>query len=102
MPAALHTLAHVNIEVQWTYGVGNQPAATTDEQELTAALVNANVAIDMFVDSDQTIAQNSSTAKYEVMVWFADFGSAAQPIGLEQGVVTSQIVNGTTLYVLQM
>jgi hypothetical protein len=100
LPAALQSLQHVNLDLQWTYGVGNETAASTDVQGLSKNSVNTNVAIDMFLDSDPTNAQNSSKAKYEVMVWFADFGSAAQPIGLAQGTVSTQVLNGTTLLVL--
>jgi hypothetical protein len=100
LPAALQNLQHVNLDVQWTYGLGNETAASTDVQGLSQNSVNTNVAIDMFLDSDPTNAQNSSNAKYEVMVWFADFGPAAQPIGLAQGMVSTQVLNGTTLLVL--
>jgi len=86
--------------MQWTYGVGNDAAVTTDVQELTQNLVNANVAIDMFVDSNKSNSQNNTEAKYEVMVWFAVFGAAAQPIGLDQGVVSTQAIDGITLLVL--
>jgi hypothetical protein len=99
LPVTLQRLQHVNLDVHWTYGVGNETAASTDVQALTADLVNANVALDMFLDSDQTNAQNSTTAKHEVMVWLADFGAAAQPLGLAQGVVATQVLNGTTLLV---
>jgi hypothetical protein len=51
----------------------------------------------MFFDSDKTNAGNSTLAKYEVMIWFADFGSSAQPIGLSAGAVTTKTLNGTTL-----
>jgi len=103
LPATLQTLGQVNFDVHWTYGLGNDAAAVTDVQALTGDLLNGNVAIDMFLDSDQTNAQNSTTAKYEVMVWFADFGSAAQPIGLDKGIVSTQVLNGTTfnLYAAQ-
>jgi hypothetical protein len=97
LPAGLRSLELVNFELQWTYGVGNEAAASTDVQQLTDNLVNANVAIDMFVDSDPTNAQSSTKAQYEIMVWFADFGSAAQPLGLDQGVVSTQVLDGTTL-----
>jgi hypothetical protein len=92
----------MNLEVDWTYAVGDEPAALTDVQALTGVALNGNVAIDMFLDSDPTNAQNNSKAKYEVMVWFADFGAAAQPIGLANKVVTTLVVNGTSLSVSQL
>lgn len=95
-PATVQSLSQIGLDVQWTYGVGNNTASTTDEAALDAATLNANVAVDMFFDSNKFISSNSSKATYEVMVWFADFGSAAQPIGLAAGVVTTETVNGTT------
>lgn len=96
LPATLQTVSQMNLGLEWSYAVGNEPAASTDAQALTGVDLNGNVAIDMFIDSDKTSAQNSSKAKYEVMVWFADFGAAAQPIGQEKGVAATQQVNGTT------
>ena len=83
--------------MHWTYGVGDEAAASTDAQALSQNLLNGNAAFDMFIDSDQNNAENSTKAKYEVMVWFADFGAAAQPIGQDKGVVSTQVLNGTTL-----
>ncbi|ERS99624.1 uncharacterized protein SPSK_09381 [Sporothrix schenckii 1099-18] len=95
-PATVESLVHIDLDVEWTYGVGNKTAATTDESGLTADNVNANVAVDMFLDKDQTKSGDSSKAAYEVMVWFADFGAAAQPIGLATGALTTEVLNGTT------
>jgi hypothetical protein len=95
-PATVKSLAHIELDFEWTYGVGNNSAATTDESALTTDTLNANVAVDMFLDSDKESSTNSSAAAYEVMVWFADFGAAAQPIGLSSGAVTTETINGTT------
>lgn len=95
-PATVQSLAQIGLDVEWTYGMGNKSASTTDETALTADSVNANVAVDMFLDKDSTSSGNSSKALYEVMVWFADFGAAAQPIGLSDGAVTTEVLNGTT------
>ncbi|CAK7227555.1 hypothetical protein SBRCBS47491_006609 [Sporothrix bragantina] len=95
-PATVQSLAQIGLDVQWTYGVGNETTKTTDETALTADTLNANVAVDMFLDSDKTSSGNSSKALYEVMVWFADFGAAAQPIGLADGAVTTETINGTS------
>lgn len=46
-------------------------------------LLNANVAMDMFMDSDQKKAQDSADASHEIMVWFAAIGPATQPIGFD-------------------
>ncbi len=95
-PATIKSLSEIGIDMQWTYGLGNDTAATTDQASLDAESLNANVAIDMFFDSNKASSGNSSEAAYEVMVWFADFGAAAQPIGLAAGAVTTETVNGTT------
>jgi hypothetical protein len=100
LPATLQTLSQMYLELEWSYAVGNEPAASTDAQALTGVDLNGNVAIDMFIDSDKTSAQDSNKAKYEVMVWFADFGAAAQPIGQAKGVAATHQVNGTTLFVI--
>jgi hypothetical protein len=97
LPIELDKMTQVDLDLHWTYGVGNTVAASTDQASLTAENLQTNVAIDMFLDSDQTKASNSTLAKYEVMVWFADYGSSAQPIGLSSGAVTSKTLNGTTL-----
>ena len=93
----IDTLQRIDLATEWTYGVGNEPVAKTDEADLTLNNVQTNVAVDMFLDADKTAAQNSSKAQYEVMVWLADFGDAAQPIGLKAGIVTTESLNGTTL-----
>lgn len=53
----------------------------------------------MFLDADENTAKDATKAEYEVMVWLATFGAAAQPIGYKQGAgaLTTQTVNGTTL-----
>jgi len=94
LPVALGKMSSLNLDLHWTYGVGNTPVDTTTEAELTAQSVNTNVAVDMFFDSDKTVAQNSTVAKYEVMIWFAKFGPQTDPIGSK---VTSRELNGTTL-----
>lgn len=102
-PAALSNVKSISVDVEWTYGIGNDTASSTDESELKEHSVNANVAIDMFLDSDKKKAQDSTKASYEIMVWLAAIGPATQPLGLAAGAVTTQEVNGTTfsLYVEQ-
>ncbi|KAJ5125955.1 hypothetical protein N7526_008132 [Penicillium atrosanguineum] len=92
LPVELGEMESLDLDLHWTYGVGNEPVETTVESTLTAETLNTNVAIDMFFDSDKVTAQNSSAAKYEVMIWFAKFGVATDPIGSK---VTSRELNGT-------
>lgn len=51
----------------------------------------------MFLDADKTKAADTTKAAYEVMVWLAAFGDATQPIGLAEGALATEVVNGTTL-----
>lgn len=97
LPVELQKMHQFNLDFHWTYGIGVTTAKSTDVSQIDGSGVNTNVAIDMFFDSNSQTAQNSATAKYEVMVWFAKFGPAAQPIGLSAGPVTSRVLNGTTL-----
>lgn len=88
------------LDFEWTYAVGNSTAATsTDQAELTDDKLNANVALDMFLDQDKKKSQDSEKADTEIMVWFAAFGPATQPIGLDDGEVDTMEVDGTSLYV---
>lgn len=98
LPLALDKMSEVNVDVDWTYGIGDSLVESTPaDSDLTADGLNTNVAIDMFFDTDKTTAQNSSAAKYEVMVWFADIGASAQTIGQSAGVVTSRTLDNTVL-----
>jgi hypothetical protein len=101
-PIQVQDIEHINLDMHWTYGVGTKEAVSTNLQDLTLNLVNANVAMDMFLDSDKKTSQNASKAEYEVMIWFASFGAAAQPIGLDKGIVSTHVLNGTTLLVLYL
>ena len=95
-PAAIRTIKSIPVDVEWTYGLGKETANITDVPSMAAADVNTNVAIDMFLDADMNSAQSTTQAKYEIMVWLATIGAATQPIGLAQGAVATEVVNGTT------
>lgn len=97
-PSSIKDIKEISLDFEWTYTVGNSTAETvTDESELEAASVNANVALDMFLDKDKKKAQDSEKASTEIMVWFAAFGSATQPIGFKKELGTEKL-DGTTLY----
>ena len=95
-PASLSTISSIPVDVEWTYGLGEEAANITDIQAMSAANVNTNVAIDMFLDADMNSAQSSTQAKYEIMVWLCTIGAATQPIGLDLGSKDVQVINGTT------
>ncbi|KAK2046696.1 concanavalin A-like lectin/glucanase [Colletotrichum somersetense] len=103
LPVSISSLAGVDVDVEWSYSVGNYTtdgaaATDTNEAELTENDTNANVAIDMFLDDDKDSATDSTKAKFEVMVWFGTFGAATQPIGYQggAGALTTQTINGTS------
>lgn len=95
LPTVLQSIKTIKVDVSWTYGLGTQPVNATDVPGLTAALVNTNVALEMFFDPDQYRSQDSTNATFKVMVWLGCIGLSTQPIGLADGVVTSQVVSGT-------
>ncbi|GMF70134.1 unnamed protein product [Aspergillus oryzae] len=83
LPASLADIHHLNLDMHWTYGIGNKTVNKTDDAELKD--VNTNVALDMFFDDDIKTAKNVSLAKYEMMIWFAGYGEA-KPFGYEDGI----------------
>ncbi len=85
------------MELEWTYGMGYEAAASTDLSLLTDNSVNTNVVLDMYLDSDETMSQDPAGATFEVMIWFATIGPATQPIGLDQGSVATRVLSGETL-----
>lgn len=96
-PAAISSISKVDVDLAWSYCIGNETTVAASLADLTADNLNTNVAIDMFIDSDKTAAQNPSKAKYELMVWFAAIGPATQPIGFATGPVSTQTLDGNDL-----
>lgn len=96
LPTTFKSIDKLMLDFEWTYGIGNNTSVSTDKQELEDNLVNTNVAIDIFSDPDQNTATNTEKAKMEIMVWFAAYGPATQPLGMAAGVVETKQVNGST------
>lgn len=97
LPIQLASLSNLNVDVQWSYSTGNVTnTGGLDESAMTAIGLNANVAVDMFLSSDQTKASNTTAASHEVMVWLGQFGLATQPLGFGDGAADSIQVGGTT------
>lgn len=99
LPVTLSDLKSLNVDLAWTYALGDTPKDTSDTPEFDSVSLNTNVAIDMFFDSIKENATDSTISEYEIMVWFAHYGDAAQTIGNASGIVDTKIVNTTTLYV---
>ncbi|KIW96917.1 uncharacterized protein Z519_02308 [Cladophialophora bantiana CBS 173.52] len=95
-PIEISQVSAINFETEWYYGVGDDRPDVLNVADLTAAQLDANVAIDMFLDSDPDKATDTVQAKYEVMIWLGQFGASTQQIGLPQGAIATQVVNGTT------
>ncbi|KAG9255594.1 concanavalin A-like lectin/glucanase domain-containing protein [Emericellopsis atlantica] len=94
-PNQIKKIDEMMLDFEWTYGVGNLTVETTDKKALNASNVNANVALDLFLDQDKKKAQISEDASIEIMVWFAAFGPATQPIGQSDGSLDEQELDGT-------
>jgi hypothetical protein len=60
-PLLMSDLAAMNLQASWTM-------APVD------GATRANVVYDMFVDPDKTTSGNTTTAKYEIMIWIGAFG----------------------------
>ncbi|EXJ71977.1 uncharacterized protein A1O5_04479 [Cladophialophora psammophila CBS 110553] len=95
-PIEISQVSAINFETEWYYGVGDDRPNVLNVADLTAAQLDANVAVDMFLDSDPKKATDTVQAKYEVMIWLGQFGASTQQIGLPQGAIATQVVNGTT------
>ena len=104
LPAKLGDIKTSDFEVEWALSLKNDTLDDASDDELTQNAVNANVAIDMFLDKDSKLSTNQdekNPAHYEVMVWFADIGPAAFPLGktkaADEGVVTTATIGGYEL-----
>jgi hypothetical protein len=98
LPAAFKNIDKIMMDLEWTYGIGNNTAVSTSKADLEDALVNTNVAIDMFTDPNKDTAGHTEKAAIEIMVWFAAYGPATQPLGMATtGIVESKTLNGTKL-----
>ncbi|KAL6859761.1 hypothetical protein ACO1O0_003785 [Amphichorda felina] len=95
-PTRVGDIEEILLDFEWTYAVGNTTAkTTTDESELKDSNLNANVALDMFLDKDEDKAKDSQLASTEIMVWFAAYGPATQPIGFKKKLDSVEL-DGTT------
>ncbi|OKL63287.1 hypothetical protein UA08_01863 [Talaromyces atroroseus] len=96
LPVALSDLSAIDFDLLWTYTVGNTTSTSMDTSALDGVSLNANVAIDMFLDANATKSSNSSGAEYEIMVWFGRFGDSTYTIGnTTLGVIDTYNLNGT-------
>lgn len=103
-PVKIGSISKLEFDVEWYLSMKNDTQEEVTDNDVTANQINANVAIDMFMDKDGTQAEDSEKAGYEVMVWFADFGTDAWPLGktntADKGLKNTTTVQGVELYVL--
>lgn len=64
-----------------------------DSSGLGTISTKANVALDMFMDSDPTKATTTTTPSHELMIWFGYIGEVL-PIGYDFGPVGSHRMHG--------
>jgi hypothetical protein len=102
IPIQLSNMSTLALDVAWSYNVGDTPTNSTDSSAISAAGMNANVCVDMFLASDKNKSTSTTDAQFEVMVWLGRYGAATQPIGILQGARDTFTVNGTQLYVLPL
>lgn len=96
LPKTLSSIKEIPVDLAWTYGLGDSNQTSTDPATLEAQNVNANVAIDIFMDTNSGKSTVTTQAKHEVMVWLAKYGPATQPIGWDKGAQQTVVVNGTS------
>lgn len=97
-PKKIGDITELNMNFKWTYALGNENKTTSDIDETATSDVNANVAVDFFIDSDEKTSKDSTKATMEIMVWFAAIGGAAKPVGNERATpVHTMTVDGNDL-----
>jgi hypothetical protein len=96
LPMQLSQLTNMTLDVKWTYAVGNLPADTSDDAALANANLQANAAVDMFLSSTASTADNSTLASHEVMIWLGVYGDSARPLGYPT-VTATETFNGIPL-----
>lgn len=80
LPTQLSNVKSFQLNASWSVYPSDQYSATTDVDALNAIGTKADIALDMFLDADETKATNASAADFEVMVWGAVWGGV-WPIG---------------------
>ncbi|KAI1073555.1 nucleotide-diphospho-sugar transferase [Whalleya microplaca] len=101
LPLALANISSLRLTTQWGMGPSSTSVTTgtLDSSGLSSINVTANVAFDMFFDTNSSAAGDATTASTEVMIWLGIVGSA-QPLGYttDRSCFTQQL--GSTDYTL--
>jgi len=98
LPIQLWNIGQVNLGASWTIAPAASTVSKTMPSDLAKSGVVTNVALDLFLDADQTKATSATEASREIMIWLASYGGV-DPIGWKS--VTKYAptakVDGTTL-----
>ncbi|KAI5196617.1 concanavalin A-like lectin/glucanase [Aureobasidium subglaciale] len=82
LPSRLDNVKSFNVSAAWDMYPSDQPDAANKTEALMAIGTKADIALDMFIDSNNITSMNASAAAFEVMVWSAIWGGVA-PIGYQ-------------------
>lgn len=82
LPTTLGNVASFNVSAAWDMYPSDDPDAANKTTALNAIGTKADIALDMFIDSNNVTSMNASAAAFEVMVWSAVWGGVA-PIGYQ-------------------
>lgn len=98
LPTKLSNVKAFQLNASWSVYPSSSYSAKTDTDTLTSLGVKADIALDMFLDEDETKAGNASAAAYEIMVWQAVWGGV-WPIGYYEPTdgAPEHVLDGTTL-----
>ncbi|KAG9625021.1 concanavalin A-like lectin/glucanase, partial [Aureobasidium melanogenum] len=82
LPSRLDNVKNFNVSASWDMFPTADPNAANKTEALIAIGTKADIALDMFIDSNNVTSMNASAAAFEVMVWSAVWGGVA-PIGYQ-------------------
>lgn len=96
LPLKVSAIEKIDMDFEWTYGKGKTaaPLSKNVSDLWDTAQLNANVAMDMFLDLDEAKSKEAEKASHEIMVWFAAIGPSTQPIGFNDGVLATKTLDG--------
>ncbi|KAG6007358.1 hypothetical protein E4U21_006062 [Claviceps maximensis] len=98
LPAKLGDIKKIDFDVNWFMSLQNNSKVEITDEDVTANGINANIAIDLFMDKDSDKAGKPEEASHEIMVWFGRFGPDTFPVGkttiADKGLKTKTL-NGT-------